>query len=212
MKRALPITLALLVAGGSTLLAGCAAGRGETASLYDFGPLPAQQSGAQSALPASTPLPPLPPISIAEIQVPAWLDSTHIYYRLNYANSQQPRPYAHARWTMTPAQLLLQHLKARISQAGGVALAASHGAANIPVLRIEADDFTQNFDAPAQSSAQVILRASVFRGRTLIAHKSFVMRAPAPAADAAGGAQALAAASDAAVTDMILWLAKLDLK
>lgn len=209
MKRALSIALTLLVAGFSTLLSGCAAGRGELASLYDFGPLPAQQSGAQSSLPT---LPPLSPISIAEIQVPAWLDSTHIYYRLNYANGQQPRPYAHARWTMTPAQLLLQRLKVRIAQAGGVALAASHGATNIPVLRIEADDFTQSFDAPAQSSAQVVLRASVFRGRTLIAHKSFIRQAPSQAADAGGGAQALAAASDAAITDLILWLATLDLK
>ena len=211
MKKTLLIALALLVSSGFALLAGCAAGRGESASLYDFGPLPTQQSGVQSALPQLSPLP-LPPLSIAEIQIPAWLDSTHIYYRLNYANGQQPRPYAHARWTMTPAQLLLQRLKARIAQAGGIGLAASHGAANIPVLRIEADDFTQTFDAPAQSNAQVILRASVFRGRTLVAHQNFIRQAPSPTADAAGGAQALAAASDAAITDMILWLAKLDLK
>lgn len=197
MKKILPLILALL------MTAGCASSPSEPATLYDFGPVRAHQAGS---------LPALPPISIAEIQGPAWLDSTLIFFRLNYANGQQPRPYAQARWTMPPAQLLLQQLKARIAQAGGVALAASHGATNVPVLRIEADDFTQNFDAPGSSSAQVGLRASVFRGRTLVAHKSFNRQAPAPSADAAGGAQALAAASDAAIADMIVWLGTLDLK
>lgn len=202
MKKLLQIILALLLAAGSALLAGCAAGRSEPANLYDLGPLPVQQAG----------MPALPPISIAEIYAPAWLDSTRIFYRMNYADGQQPRPYAHARWIMPPAQLLLQRLKARIAQAGGVALAASHGAANVPVLRIEADDFTQSFDSPTQSSAQLSLRASVFRGRTLVAHKIFVRQVPSPSADAAGGAKALATASDAAITDLIAWLATLNLK
>lgn len=185
------------------LVIGCATGESEQGTLYDLGPLDKQQAAA---------LPALPPIGIAEIQAPAWLDATRVFFRLNYANSQQLRPYAHARWTMTPAQLLLQRLKARIGQAGGVALSDSHGATNVPVLRIEADDFTQHFDAPGQSRAHVALRASVFRGRTLVAHKSFQQQAPAPSADAAGGAHALAVASDATIADMVAWLGALNLK
>ena len=189
----------------SLLLAGCAiVQKSEPATLYDLGPLRTERAGP--ALPA------LPPISIAEIQVPAWLDSTMMYFRLHYANSMQPRPYAQARWSMTPAQLLSQHLKARIVQTGGVVLSAFDGAVDVPVLRIEADEFTQNFDAPGRSGAQVALRASVFKGRALIAQKTFVRRAPAPSADAAGGASALAAASDAAIADLIVWLGALPLK
>lgn len=200
MKKTIP-ALASLVVG--ILLAGCAVVRSDAPSLYDFGPIRVQSD--------TTGRPSLPPIGIAEIHVPAWLDSTMIFFRLNYANNQQPRAYAQARWTMTPAQLLLQHIKSRIALAGGIALNAAD-VAGAPMLRIEADDFTQNFATPGQSSAQVSLRASVFRGRMVLAQKTFNRQAPAPSADAAGGASALAAASDAAVSDVIAWLATLPLK
>jgi len=207
MKKMTSFIATLLVATSPVLLSGCAVGKSDSvAALYDLGPLMTQHGQTTSALPA------LPPISVAEARVPAWLDSPMMYFRLSYANSQQPRPYAYARWTMPPAQLLTQHLKARITQAGGVALAPSDGALGVPVLRIETDDFTQNFDAPERSTGQVALRASVFRERTLLAQRSFVRQAPAPSADAAGGANALATASDAAIADLIVWLGTLQLK
>ena len=182
--------------------------RPDAAVLYDLGPLRTQA-------PPSPPSPQslsLPPLSIVDIQVPGWLDSSLIFYRLSYANEQQPRPYAQARWSMPPGQLLQQHLKSRIAQAGGAVLTPSSAAPNVPVLRIEADDFTQIFSSPGQSIGQVSLRASVFRERTLVAQRSFVRQAPAPAADAAGGVRALADAGDAALGDMIAWLASLNLK
>lgn len=203
MNKITSTIAALLIAAAGSSLSGCAIGNAESATLYDLGPLYTRQAVA---------LPALPPISIAETRVPAWLDSSMMYFRLNYANSQQPRPYAQARWSMPPAQMLTQHLKARIAQAGGVALTAPDGSMGVPLLRIEADDFTQNFDAPGQSTGQVALRASVFRDRTLIAQKSFIRQAPAPSADAAGGANALAAASDATIADIIVWLGSLPLK
>lgn len=199
MKRAITLLAALLVVTGCTVI-----NRPEPVTLFDLGPARMKQ------LPAG--LPALPPISIAQVNVPTWLDSTMMFYRLGYANEQQLRPYAQARWTMAPAQLLLQHLKARITQAGGIALATTDGAMNVPVLRLETDDFTQHFDAPGQSSGQVGLRASVFKGRVLVAQRSFNRQAPAPTADAAGGARALAAASDAAINDLMAWLATIDLK
>ncbi|HYD63033.1 MAG TPA: ABC-type transport auxiliary lipoprotein family protein [Noviherbaspirillum sp.] len=187
------------------LLSACAGiGKPASAVLYDLGPLRTQQDKA--ALPA------LPPVSVAGVQVPVWLDDSMMFYRLHYANSQQPRPYSQARWTMTPAQLLTQHLKAAITHAGGVALSASDGAVDVPVLRVEADDFTQHFESPQQSIGQVALRASVYRGRSLVAQRSFIRQAPAPSADAAGGVSALATASDAAIADIILWMHGLSLK
>jgi cholesterol transport system auxiliary component len=202
MKKLIPFLTTLFIAGSGALSTGCSVTQSESVSLYDFGPLHTQTS---SSLPA------LAPISIGQVSTPSWLDSTRMYYRLNYANELQPRPYAQARWTMPPAQLLLQQLKARIAQ-GGVVLATADGALNVPVLHIEADDFTQSFSAPGQSSGQVGLRASVLKGRSLIAQKTFIRQAPAPSADSAGGARALAAASDAAISDLILWLGTLDLK
>ena len=200
MKRLLPTLLAMLL---PVLLASCALGPPAAPALFDLGPLP---SARDTALPA------LPPVSIAEIGVPIWLDRSLMYYRLGYANAQQPRPYAHNRWTMPPSQLIAQRLKARIAQAGGIALPAADGAAGVPLLEIEVDDFTQNFSAPSRSEGRVSLRASVFKGRRLLAQKSFESRAPAPSPDAAGGAHALALASDAAIADTIVWLATLPLK
>lgn len=204
MKKIIPTAFALLMAASAILLAGCAVTRTEAPILYDL--------GAPGARTANRTLPALPPISIAEVNVPAWLDSTMIFYRLEYANGQQPRPYAQARWTMTPAQLLSLHLKSRISRSGGVVLSAADGASGVPMLRLEADDFTQYFDSPGQSNGKVSLRASVFRGRMLLAQKTFHAQAPAPSGDAAGGANALAAATDTAVADVIAWMSTLELK
>ncbi|WP_420472858.1 ABC-type transport auxiliary lipoprotein family protein [Noviherbaspirillum sp. ST9] len=202
MKKRIP---AIAMTACALVLSACAVGgRSDPATLFDLGPLKTQQG--------ASPLPALPPISIAAVQVPVWLDSSMMFYRLNYANTQQPRPYSQARWTMTPAQLLTQSLKARIAQAGGVALAAADGAVDVPILRIEADDFSQHFASPSESTGQVALRASLYRGRTLLAQRSFIRQAPSGSADATGGAAALAAASDAAISDIILWLHGLPLK
>ena len=204
MKKILPFLLGLLFATSVAVLPGCSViVKGEPATLYDLGPLPANPAGA---------LPALPPISVADVEAPAWLDSSSMFYRLQYANAHQPRPYAQAHWTMAPGQLLSQRVKARIVQAGGVALASTYGAVNVPVLRIDADDFVQHFEAPGQSNARVALRASVFTGRTLLAQRTFIQQAPAPTPNAAGGVQAMAVASDAAITDMIDWLGTLPLK
>lgn len=182
-------------------LAGCAT-RSEPPALYDLGPL-----RATSALPFA-----LPPISVAEVNAPAWLDSPAMFFRLSYANDQQPRPYASSRWAMPPAQLFGQRVKARLAQAGGVVLSATDGAANAALLRIETDEFMQRFDRPGHSVAHVSARASVFNGRALLAQKTFDRQAPAPSADAPGGARALADASDAVISDMMTWLATLPLK
>lgn len=188
----------------SLLLSACSLPRAESPALFDLGPL--RTDATAPALPA------LPPVAVANITTPGWLDRPLMYFRFNYENDQNPRPYAHSRWTMPPAQLIAQRIKWRITQAGGVALSASDSTLDVPVLRIETDDFTQYFDSPNRSIGQVVLRASVFRGHTLLGQKTFTRQAPAPTPNAEGGARALAAASDAAIADMMQWLAGLSLK
>ncbi len=177
------------------LLEGCASKMGGP-MLYDFGPLYTPSNAIA-----------LPPIIIGEINAPAWLDGPLLFYRLRYANELQARPYAQSRWSMTPAQLLGHRLKARIAQDGGTVLAATDGVANLPLLRIDIDDFIQNFDSLKQSTAQVTLRASLFNGRILIAQKTFTQQTSAASADATGGARALVNASDTLITDIMAWLA-----
>lgn len=202
MKKTTALILILSSLVGSLLLQGCAT-KGQRAALYDFGTM--QNTGSEQALPA------LPPISIAEIQAPAWLDNTHMFFRLNYANEQQPRPYAYSRWTMPPAQLFSQRIKSRLAQAGGAVLPTTAGIVNTPVLRLEADNFMQLFESAEKSTVRIELRATVSQGSRFIGQKSFIKQLLAPTADASGEAAAMSLASDAAIEDIAAWLATLPL-
>lgn len=196
MNRSLT-TLSLMAC---TLLAGCAS-QGPVPTLYDFGP--------SMASPAANSQPPLAALIIADATGPSWLDSQKMYYRLLYADAQQARPYAHNHWNATPLQLLSQRLKSRIAQTGVKVLSSTDAATGAMLLRIEIDDFSQNFDAPSRSSAHIALRVSAFYAHRLIDQQTFSSNTSAASADAAGGAKALAATTDALAKDIIGWLAAL---
>lgn len=197
---------ALCALAGILLLSGCAATRGTPpTTAYDLGPLPAATGMSATA---GT----IAPITVADVTSPAWMDSQSMVFRLDYAGPQQPQPYAASRWSMPPPQLLGQRIKERLAAAGAIVLSASDGALNIPVLRIDADDFSQQFSSATTSQGHVALRASVFSGRTLVAQKRFEQVRPAPSADASGGAIALASATDALIGDMMSWLTTLPTK
>ena len=191
----------LLVSTG--LVAGCAIGKVVEPTVYDLGSLGPTTTTVGSAI---------PPITVADVTSAPWLDSQMMHFRLSYANDQQPRPYASSRWSMPPPQLLGQRIKARMAQAGVSVLSGSDGAINVPMLRIEADDFSQRFDSPGSSEVHVAWRASVFNGRLLLAQKTFDRQQPTAGADAAGGARALATTTDALIGDMMAWLATLPVK
>ncbi len=200
MKNTIRLLAAILTVFAGFLMSGCASKPDNQRALYDLGPLRTTQPAATLAL---------PPISVAEVNMPSWLDSPLMYYRLSYANEQQPRPYAANRWIAPPGRLFAERLKSRMANAGGMVLSASDGATGVRTLRIEADDFSQVFSAPGQSAGHIALRASVFNGRSLVSQKTFEQASPAPSADAEGGAKALAMASDAIIAQMITWLASL---
>ena len=105
----LPPLAALAV---SVVLTGCSAlpDKPTRATVYDFGPgaVATQPANREALLPA---LPTLPTLALDEVQSSAALDSTALLYRLAYADAQALRPYAQARWSMTPAQLLRQRLR-----------------------------------------------------------------------------------------------------
>jgi cholesterol transport system auxiliary component len=183
------------------LLPGCASIKKPQAELYDMG-----------LATAAANMPALPPMALAEVNTPEWMDTPAIFYRLAYDSARQPRPYANSRWSMPPAQLFAQRFKSRMSQAGGALLSASDGATGIPVLHLEADEISQVFDSPGRSAGMVAMRLSVLNGRRLLGQKSFVQRVPAASPDTAGGVDAIAAASDAVIADMLQWLASMDLR
>ncbi len=153
---------------------------------------------------------------LAEVDAPSALDNTAIMYRLAYANDQQLRPYALARWSMPPAQLVRQRLRDRVNQGGAVihandGLALGRSDAGWPLLlRLELEEFSQRFDAPQSSVGLVKLRAMLIQTSAgtekLLGQRVWVTQHPAATADAPGGVRALAAATDALAIELNDWL------
>ncbi len=199
LKPSLRLCLALCA---SAALAGCAGNAAAPSVLFDFGPLPVPSAGVPAPAPINA-------LVIADATGSALLDSQSMYYRLNYADPLQARAYANSHWSSTPLQLLTSRLKTRIAQAGVKVLALTDASNDAPLLRIEVDEFAHNFDSPSQNSARLVLRASLFRGHQLVDQQTFIHQNASHSADAAGGARALAQASDAAAQDILVWLATL---
>jgi cholesterol transport system auxiliary component len=197
-------------------------------TVFDFGPGVLQEA-------PSTRIVNLPPLEISTQTSPA-LNSTAVLYRLGYADAQQLKPYALARWSMPPAQLIGQRLRSQLAThravlsrgdltpagaARGVGLMPA-APASAPVnrqeplhhLRLELEEFSQLFDAPDASSGVLRLRATLSQrstsGEALLAQRSFIARQSAPTADASGGVRALTAATDQVVKDIEVWMAQVE--
>ena len=74
-------------------------------------------------------------------------------------------------------------------------------------LRVEVEEFTQVFDAPARSRAVLRARATLLGSRTLVAQRSFSLERPATTADAEGGVRALRDVADELMVQLIDWTA-----
>ncbi|MEO8121788.1 MAG: ABC-type transport auxiliary lipoprotein family protein [Rhodoferax sp.] len=199
-------------------LAGCSLPyRPVRSAVYDFGP-------GTLTTPAANPAAQLAPLAIADIEANPALDNTAVMYRLAYTDAQLLHPYAQARWSMTPAQLVRQRLREHLGQhrallnpTDGVnrsaATAAPTGQQPPRTLRIELEEFSQLFESPTQSVGLLRLRATLTQpgptGDMLVAQRSVTVQQPATSADAQGGVRALTAATDAAMREIELWLAGL---
>jgi cholesterol transport system auxiliary component len=195
IQRLYPAGAALAVALAFSVLAGCAGNPAAFANVrYDLGPAPQQVATSG----------PMPAVKVLDVTAPATLTSDKLIYRLSYADAQQTASYANSRWTMTPSELLTQRLRDALSQRGTV-LTGSDGV-SAPVLKVDLNEFEQVFDSQTQSHGAVTARATLIHRGKVLAQRTFVASAPASSADAAGGAQALAAASDDLVAQITTWL------
>lgn len=172
--------------------------------LFDFGPGP-----VAATTPAST----LPTVALAEVEATGALDGTAVLYRLTFSNANQLLPYAQARWSMPPAQLVRHRLREVLSRSRHV---VSPGDGNLGggapglVLRVELEEFSQVFDSASASAGLLRLRATVIRtttaGDNLLGQRMFVVQRSATTNDAAGGVRALAEASSLAAQEIDQWL------
>ena len=167
---------------------------------YDLGPpLPLAASTTATG----------PALAVDTVEANAAIDGTAVVYRLLYSgDGQQPRPYAQARWVMSPPQLVSQRLREAFSATRPV-VDVGMGLAQVE-LRAQLDDFSQVFSGPNASEGVVRLRVTVTapgaRAQRLLGQRTFTVRQPAPTADAAGGVAALRAASDEAVRQIVAWV------
>ena len=171
-------------------------------AVYDFGP-------GVTAPQVSNRMAPLPPLLLMDAEAASALDGTAVLYRLGYADAQQLRPYAQARWSMPPAQLLRQRLRELLGQRRSVLSPVDAVVPGTLALRLELEEFSQLFDSTQSSAGLVRVRATVSRFGNPpkpVAQTSFVVQRPADSADAKGGVQALAQASDALVLQVDQWL------
>jgi cholesterol transport system auxiliary component len=194
----------ILAAALALTLSACASQKSQPTTQFDFGP--AAPAAAQDPAPAGLAPGPLGPVVVADVTGSSALDNERMFYRMTYADPLQARTYANSRWTANPLQLLTQRFKTRLAQAGARVLSETDASIGIPLLRIDVDEFIQDFGGVSQSTGIVAVRASVFRGHTLVDQRSFRQAVPATSADAAGGARALAAGTDAIAADIATWL------
>ena len=203
---ALAMAMALAISGCSAL-----PDKPVRPTLYDFGP-------GTVTVESATRLEPLPALALDDITTSGGaLDNTALLYRLAYTEVQALRPYAHARWSTPPAQLVRQRLREQLSlrrpvfnARDGVAINRSGGAVLPLRLRLELEEFSQLFTAPDASVGVIRLRATLVEvtpaGEKFIGQRSVVVQRPAPTADATGGVRALTAATDAAIEELDQWL------
>lgn len=191
----------ILAAALALILSGCASQKGQPTTQFDFGPAAPAQARAQDSLGS---------VVVTDVTGSSALDNERMFYRLTYADPLQARTYANSRWTANPLQLLTQRFKTRLAQAGARVLSETDASIGIPLLRIDVDEFVQDFGGVSRSTGIVAVRASVFQGHTLVDQRSFRQAVPATSADAAGGARALAASTDAIAADIVTWLSTLN--
>jgi cholesterol transport system auxiliary component len=177
-----------------------------TKAVYDFGAKlssPAPSFTVSSTASSNSSSVRATVLQLQDIEATGGLDSTALLYRLAYADAQQLRLYATARWSVPPAQLLRSRLLDALAAQGAVV--GSEQAAPWS-LRVELDEFSQIFQSVDASQGVLRLRASLFQGQQLAAQTTLVTRAAAPSQDAAGGVKALTTASDEAVAKLAAWV------
>ncbi|WP_175996642.1 ABC-type transport auxiliary lipoprotein family protein [Burkholderia stabilis] len=194
LDRALRPAAAALAVLTLSLAAGCA-GHGAALSniRYDLGPAASVATAGSG-----------PALKVLDVGAPDALDSDKFTYRLAYADAQHVAVYRDSRWTAPPAQLLTQRLRGALSSRGTV-LEGSDGV-RAPTLKVDLNEFEQVFDGQSQSHGAVTARATLMLNGKVLGQRTFVARAPSSTPDAAGGARALATASDQLVSQIAAWV------
>lgn len=176
------------------ILAGCGVGRmSAPPALFDLG---ADERAALS-------LPARAPIGLTFRAVPA-LSDTGVIWRIDGSTAVQA--YASSRWASAPYDLVRQRVTERLSGQGPV---LTEFARTLPQVQLTLLRFEQVFAPSGQTSeGRIVLQALLLQDGQVKGQLRIDEAAVAPTQDAAGGVQALRAATDAAADHLAQWLAK----
>ena len=145
-------------------------------------------------------------LSGVEVDAPSWLDSPAMQYRLAYADRLRRYSYVESRWVAAPGELLELSLRRT--------LGSSETAIVTPgcTLRLQLDEFVQQFESPSTSYGVVEVRVALLgpRSDTLVSGKRLSARVAAPTADAKGAVAALGAAVAELTISLSAWLSALE--
>jgi cholesterol transport system auxiliary component len=142
------------------------------------------------------------PVGVAAVEVgaPSWLAASDMQYRLSYAEPTRRFDYADSRWVAPPAELLRQTLERRLAGSAG-----GHCR-----LRIELDEWVQDFAGPAASSVVLAGRAALLGSPEVLVQRNFSLVRAAPTADAKGGVAAAARAVRDLGDELAAWVGQVD--
>lgn len=191
-------------------LAGCSFGAGPakvTKTSYTL-----QPAATGTRMPAQAPARTAATLRIDTIDAPVWLNTTDLYYQLDYSDTQRLSAYSDSQWVAAPPQIL-EHLLQDGVVAGNMWKAVIGPESGTPAdyaLRVDLSDFKQSFAAPRRSYGVLHARATLSREnpQSIVAQRTFDYRVPAPSPNARGGVDALSQAGQRFVTDVNQWLAQ----
>jgi cholesterol transport system auxiliary component len=170
-------------------IAGCSLRGNGVTGIFDLGLAPATDATAE--------------VAIADVEVPPWLDTTDMHYRLLWRDRQSLQPFAESRWAGTPAAMLTLRLRQAFNSS------ADHGARARCVLHVRLDEFSQVFNSETSSRGllQAHVTLSVKDATDRGSSRDWRIEQPAESINASSGAAALAIATREFTQSLHSWVA-----
>lgn len=139
-------------------------------------------------------------LGLADVKAAAGLEGKALRYRLEYREPARVYAYSLSKWSAQPSELLTRRLRQ---------FAGSHVAGSNCSLQVVLEAFDHVYQSADASYGLVRLQATITDSKhhTTIAGKTFTHTSPAQASNAQGGVAALSAAADAAMQDIVGWVA-----
>lgn len=182
-------------------------------ALFDFGALQPVSQAPSPAVRAQ-------PLQLAKVTANGLpTNSQPVLYRFAYVDNNELRAYQQARWSRPVEQLVAQQLRRQLElsrpvlEDDGAAVRVREDHQAPYVLQVDVEQFEQRFQSEQQSVGVVRMRATLIapgpRGDRLVGQQTFEQSVAAPSPDAAGGTQALGAATQAIAAQIDGWVARL---